>query len=169
MKEDTSKGWIVVRTTGGEKFLCKSAEDLANPETVKKQVLITEVREIVSMNMQMAPGVISRRTMLAPVDFAAEPLPQMRVTISSWYKPEGEAKKAMLEEIQEEIQRSEEAKERALRAANVSPEEREAMEQLLKDQQNMQRAMQAGLALPSNPLALGQLAVRGRDGKPVKL
>lgn len=127
-KENESKGWIVVRAVSGEKYLCRCGENLKNHNFSEPAVLL-EVREVVTMNLPMPNGNISRRTMLSDIDFSEGPRVEMHVLISSWYKPTKEELKWIKDEIAEANDRMAQSKRRMelmrkLESGTLSEEEK---------------------------------------------
>ena len=152
MKKEDSKGWIIIRTIAGDKFLCKCNEDMTQV-TPNKQVCVTDVREVLTMNLPMGQGMISRRTLLSDIDFNTGVLERMWVTVSSWYKPGKEARELIEAEIKDAEDRKRQAEmmdqlQKALENETDPAKRRELLEQLAGPEPSR-------IAIPGRDFAIG--------------
>lgn len=112
MRTKNNIGWIIVRALSGERYVCHCLIDLLDHD-YQKPVLLTNVREVVTMNLPMPNGSISRRTTISDIDFSEGPRPEMWVMVSSWYRPTREERRWIEDELEEADRRTEQAGSRA--------------------------------------------------------
>lgn len=115
---------VIVTTMSGDRFLGETPNDVEGMDAAMElgqPVILNDVYSIVQMNMQVAPGFVSRSTKLANPDFYSGAMPENSCLISSWYTPSDE----VLPHIEKEIKEVEERRENA--ENGVDP-----MEELMK-------------------------------------
>ena len=103
---------VIVTTMSGDRLF---GNYLGSPENIDElmatgmPVELHEVYSVVQMNMQIAPGVISRTTKLANPEFYPDFIPVKRCLIDSWYEPSSEVLEIIAKELEEVEKRKEDA------------------------------------------------------------
>jgi len=99
--------WTILRAVTGEKFLCKTEANLQQAAIERKPVMITEVYEVLSLNMNMPGGLMKRLTRITFMDFQERgPLPKMFVVPAGWYEPDQAFIEAQLQQMKRDMEQA---------------------------------------------------------------